>query len=78
LECVQGFRLAGLDGGLVEDSLVDGIGDRVVDEFTKDQTVCRSASALGAQYTPLHSSNSCIVSVGMGKMCPISLSLPST
>jgi hypothetical protein len=31
--------LAGVEsflGGFVEDSLVDGLGDRVVDEFTED------------------------------------------
>jgi hypothetical protein len=27
-------------GGLVEDSVVDRVRDRVVDEFTKDQSVC--------------------------------------
>lgn len=27
-------------GGLVEDSFVDGVGDRVVDEFAEDETVC--------------------------------------
>jgi hypothetical protein len=31
LEGVQGFL-----GGFVEDSLIDGLGDRVVDEFTED------------------------------------------
>jgi hypothetical protein len=34
LEGVEGFL-----GGFVEDSLVDGLGDRVVDEFTEDETV---------------------------------------
>jgi hypothetical protein len=35
LECVQGA----FGGGLVEDSVIDRIGYRVVDQFTKDQTV---------------------------------------
>jgi hypothetical protein len=34
LEGVQGFL-----GRFVEDSLVDGLGNRVVDEFTEDETV---------------------------------------
>jgi hypothetical protein len=40
LEGVQWLGLASFDGGFVEHSLVDGVGDRVVDEFTEDQTIC--------------------------------------
>jgi len=40
LECVEGFL-----GGFVEDSFIDGFGNRVVDEFTEDETVWKSARA---------------------------------
>jgi hypothetical protein len=39
LERIERFRLAGLDGGFVEYTLIDRLGDRVVDQFTQNQTV---------------------------------------
>lgn len=78
LECVECTRLASLGRCFVEDSLVDRIGYRVVDQLTQDKTVCNGQLMKcdeGACVSlPLHSSNSCMVSDGMGRMWPMSLS----
>jgi hypothetical protein len=65
--------------GLVEDALVDGVGDRVVDELGEDEAVCVQARLFAFEprcgsCSPLHSSKICMVSVGMGMRSPMSAS----
>lgn len=42
LESVEGFYLTGrlVDGWLVQDSLIDSVGYRVIDKLAENETVC--------------------------------------
>lgn len=62
----------------VQDASVDGVRHRVIDEFTENEAICHEHQVSGSSNSgcelpaPLHSSNSCIVFVGIGSRPPIS------
>jgi hypothetical protein len=76
----------GLARGLIENTLIDSVGNGVIDELAEDQAICRQASDIKdlstrcpeSRYSPLVSSKSCMVSVGIGSLSPISESPAST